>query len=223
LDIRYPYMNLRNSRDMMTPLLKAVEQYYESRITKYGATCRGVDWSDEETQTRRFETIFDLVQGDSRDEILDVGCGYGAFLGFLRNNGFDGTYVGIDISASMISAAKKLYGQDSKASFMRCGPSQVADYSVVVASGLFNVRAGTEPQLWTNYVNQTVERLAQSARSRMVLNFLSLHSDREKRDSDLHYESIGRVSDLLAHHIGRTQRIRQDYGLYEFTISAERD
>lgn len=44
---------------------------------------------------------------DKRARILDVGCGYGAFLYFLRKEGYQDVY-GVDISPEQVEAAKRL-------------------------------------------------------------------------------------------------------------------
>ena len=202
----------------MSDPLREVEAYYESCLEAHGATSRGVNWADDKSHSLRFEVISDLARLSPEESILDVGCGFGSFLTFLRRTSFRGNYMGIDISKEMISTARRLFPHDKQCFVVNSDITTVTSHDVVVASGLFNVRAGTDPKIWREYVDRTLINLGKVTRSRLIVNFLSLHSDEDKRSADLYYESIGRVADLLSQHIGRHLSIRQDYGLFEFTI-----
>ena len=83
-----------------------VSKYYGKRLQDHGATPKGVDWKDEFSQTIRFEQLAQILSGDMAASVIDWGCGYGALLTFLRERGFTGAYVGLDISAQMITAAR---------------------------------------------------------------------------------------------------------------------
>ncbi|HAT18011.1 MAG TPA: hypothetical protein DCS76_09475 [Gemmatimonadetes bacterium] len=210
------------ARAAMSEIPRSVRSYYESRLAEHGATAQGVDWRDDESHTVRNRVLMDLARPRSDETILDFGCGYGAFLGFLRSQGFTGRYVGVDLSRKMVEQARLLYGDDEYSTFsVADSPNQCVE--VVVASGVFNVRAGHSLESWQVYVDNTIRLLARSATSRIALNFMSAHSDNHLRNPDLHYESIGRISDLLFQNVGRCIAVRQDYQLHEFSVVARRE
>ena len=71
----------------------------------------------------------------------DIGCGYGALLSYLkkRHRRASIDYLGVDLSAAMITHAKRLFGDRPLTTFeAACHGTRVADYSV--ASGIFNVK-----------------------------------------------------------------------------------
>lgn len=83
------------------------EQYFDEQIRKHGAISKGVGMS-EQSHRKRFEAIFKVCEFDYREyvSVLDVGCGYGAFLDFLIEKGVQvKDYVGIDVSSEMITHA----------------------------------------------------------------------------------------------------------------------
>ncbi|MBT5876514.1 MAG: class I SAM-dependent methyltransferase [Candidatus Latescibacteria bacterium] len=206
----------------MNDHFESVRSYYDDCLLSHGPTARGVDWNSAESQLLRFSILHEITKLRPTESVLDVGCGFGSFLGFLRDNNHRGAYSGIDISQNMIETAIQLFPEDADAFVVTADLSSAPTSSIVVASGLFNVRAGTDLDIWTDYVDATIVQLASLAESRLALNFLSTHSDQQLRDERLHYDSIGRVADLLANAMSRRLRIRQDYGLYEFTICAEK-
>jgi len=57
-----------------------------------------------------FFDILAQVEGlEPSDSIIDVGCGYGDFFDFLRNKGWRGSYLGIDINPQLIEQGRRLY------------------------------------------------------------------------------------------------------------------
>ena len=51
--------------------------------------------------------------GAMEASVLDLGCGYGDFLRFLRADGFRGSFIGYDVSAEMIAEAARLRAKDA--------------------------------------------------------------------------------------------------------------
>lgn len=128
---------------MMTLIEKAtIIHFHRHRIAEYAAgTVEALGYRGAESQTRRFEAL--AAAGDiSGGSVLDIGCGYGDFKGFLdtRCHGFD--YVGIDQMAEFVHQARVLYGQRPSCYFCIADFTEAelpfADY--VFASGLLCYR-----------------------------------------------------------------------------------
>ncbi|MEI6162606.1 MAG: class I SAM-dependent methyltransferase, partial [Roseococcus sp.] len=101
----------------MSSILDTVGRYYAQRLAEHGPGPRGVDWNGEESQRLRHAQFLRLVEAAPDASILDLGCGYGDFLAFLRGRGHAGPYVGWDVAPEMIAAARALHGEDSDRSW----------------------------------------------------------------------------------------------------------
>jgi SAM-dependent methyltransferase len=200
-----------------TDLLTEVAQYYTTKLAEHGETPRGVDWNDEEGQKLRFEQLSRIIDRAYHFSINDLGCGYGAFYNFLlsKNEGF--SYLGVDISDSMIRAAEQRYKDQSQACFMHSSePNQVADFGV--ASGIFNVRMGRSEDEWRSYLKATLDVLDRTSRVGFAFNCLTSYSDIDKMRDYLYYADPCMLFDLCKRRYSRNVALLHDYGLYEFTI-----
>ena len=198
-------------------ILAAVAAYYGEQLARYGPTPRGVDWKDTTSQNLRHRQFLRLLADDPDASVLDVGCGYGDFLPFLRAAGHRGPYIGCDIAAPMGEAARALHGEGPDRRFLVGeAPTDTADYAV--GSGILNVIRGSTPAIWADYARATIEALHQASRRGFGFNMLSLNSDQDRRRADLHYADPPHVlADCIARY-GRHIALLQDYGLWEFTV-----
>jgi SAM-dependent methyltransferase len=203
-------------------ILGAVGAYYSEKLAEHGATPRGVDWKDTESQNLRHRQFLRLLEDDPEASVLDVGCGYGDFLSFLRAAGHRGRYIGCDVAAPMVEAARRLHGEGPDHSFIvGTAPSEEADYAI--GSGILNVMRGSTPEAWGDYVRVTVDGLHAAGRRGFGFNMLSLISDPERRRADLFYGNpADMLTDCMAQY-GRRVALLQDYGLWEFTMLVRRE
>src|SRR5262245_58725269 len=123
---------------------RRVAAYYAGKLREHGATHRGVDWNSPESHALRHEQFLPVIPAGEHVSVLDYGCGYGAFGEFLAAAGRDVRYTGYDVAPEMVAAARErhpgLWFTSERAAL------EPAD--VTVASGIFNVRAGTEAARW---------------------------------------------------------------------------
>jgi trans-aconitate methyltransferase len=125
--------NKKTSDDNYAAKLK---RHYAHLVLKHGDSFRAVDWGSEVGQNMRFEVLLDCV--DFRHlRILDVGCGVGHLAAYLKKQGFEGSYLGIDLVPEMIESAK-LHNSDF--TFQVVNSLEKAESfhpDLVIASGLF--------------------------------------------------------------------------------------
>jgi SAM-dependent methyltransferase len=198
-------------------LLASVGAYYTSRIAEHGPTPQGVDWKNETSHHLRHSQFLRLLEHDPEASVLDLGCGYGDFLPFLRAAGHRGRFVGYDISAAMVDAARALHGEGPDRAW-RQGASPDATEDYAIASGILNVKGAVPEAEWAVYVHDTIQLLGRVSRRGFAFNVLTLSSDPEKRRADLHYaDPVGTLRFCLDR-FGRHVALLQDYGLYEFTV-----
>jgi SAM-dependent methyltransferase len=198
-------------------ILDAVATYYVGKLAEHGATPRGVDWKDTNSQHLRHRQFLRLLADDRDASVLDVGCGYGDFLPFLRAAGHRGRYIGCDVAAPMVEAARALHGEGPDRGFLvGVAPADAADYAI--GSGILNVMRGSSLAVWADHVRSTIELLSKAGRRGFGFNMLSLNSDPERRRADLYYADPPAIlADCIARY-GRHVALLQDYCLWEFTM-----
>lgn len=198
-------------------ILSDVSAYYTSKVQEHGATPQGVDWKDAVSHNSRHAQFLRLILPNPTASVLDLGCGYGDFLSFLRANGHTGRYIGYDISEAMIAEAERLHHGDPDCDW-RIGaePTEKADYAV--ASGILNVRGTIPNYVWATYVCDTMILLGKSSKLGFAANMLTTSSDPEYRREDLHYVDPVEMFGFCLDKFGRSVALLQDYGLYEFTV-----
>lgn len=201
-----------------TKPLEEIVNYYTEKVEKYGDTPRGVDWNGEESQIARFAQLCKIINPERPNFSLnDLGCGYGALFDYLRTTHKNYTYLGVDISKSMIKAADRRFGAAHQARFVvSTEPDEIADYGL--ASGIFNVRLGYSDANWINYIQHTLDILDRTSSHGFAFNCLTSYSDDDKRNDYLFYADPCFIFDLCKRRYSRQVALLHDYGLYEFTI-----
>ena len=198
-------------------ILSEVAAYYASKLKAHGSTPQGVDWNGVDSHETRHRQFLRLLDGAADASIIDLGCGFGDFLRFLRAEGYRGRFTGYDIAPEMIEKARELYGETEDRQW-RIGtdPTGAADFAI--ASGIFNVKGGVHDEAWTRYIRQTIDVLARAGRRGFAFNVLSLSSDPGRRRPNLHYADPAEMLAYCLSRYGRSVALLQDYGLYEFTV-----
>lgn len=193
-----------------------IARYYDEKIRRHGPCAKGVDWKDEASQQLRFAQFERLLTRDAPFTLLDVGCGYGALLTYLRARGYPCSYCGIDLSAAMIEQAHNIHRNDAQARFV-VGKATDGCFDYVVTSGIFNVRLDIPLEHWRTWCQNVAVSIAAQARRGFALNFLTSRADKEKQRADLYYaepaEWLG-----WGLQISRHVALLHDYGLWEFTL-----
>jgi SAM-dependent methyltransferase len=203
-------------------LLAEVAEYYSSKLARYGATPRGVDWNGEESQTLRFEQLRMIINTSKPFSVNDLGCGYGAFYDFLAERYDSFSYSGIDVSESMILAAQQRHREKGQARFVLSSePEQVADYGV--ASGIFNVRLRRSDDEWRSFLEATLDVFDRTSRVGFAFNCLTSYSDADKMRDYLYYADPCALFDICKRRYSRNVALLHDYGLYEFTILVKKE
>ena len=113
-----------------------LKRHYAPLALKHGDSFRAVDWGSELGQNLRFEVLLGCV--DFRHlRILDVGCGVGHLVAYLKEHGFEGSYLGIDLVPEMIDKAK-LHNSDFNFQVVK-SLDEVEGFKpdLIIASGLF--------------------------------------------------------------------------------------
>ena len=194
-----------------------VRTYYTEKVTEFGPTPMGMDWNSQEGQLSRFDQLLKLPDRSKPFSLIDLGCGYGALLDYLKLAGDQVEYCGLDLSEAMIQEAKKLHRDQAGARFeLGVSTDRRADY--VVASGIFNVKQHTSDEAWLEYILETIQQMASMSTRGFAFNLLTSYSDLDRQRPDLHYANPCWFFDYCKRIFSRHVSLLHDYGLYEFTI-----
>ncbi len=203
-------------------ILSRVDQYYSGKVAAHGATARGVDWSSAASQALRFAQLLKICTDQGPFSLNDIGCGYGALVGYLEQHGYRCEYRGYDISSRMVEQARVLYGSRPDCEFFADpGRLQPADYTV--ASGIFNVRLDVPVERWERYVLETLDQMNGLTRKGFGFNVLTSYSDPEYMRPDLYYPDPRQFFDHCKRRYSRHVALLHDYGLYEFTLLVRKE
>ncbi|MDJ0944953.1 MAG: hypothetical protein QNJ30_15910 [Kiloniellales bacterium] len=211
--------------DALSKLESGVVRYYTDRLKRFGATPLGVDWSCIASQELRFLQLMKLCDFAAPFSLNDVGCGYGALVGYLAKRhpeaGID--YLGIDLAAAMKRRAERLWRACPWAAFVTgTANARVADYSV--ASGIFNVKLEQPRPTWERFVALTLDEMHAASRKGFAVNFM-LPRDRPP-DSAAERDLYRSRPETWIRHCerayGASVTLLDDYGQPEFTLLVRR-
>ena len=122
-----------------------VDNVYSAYVKQYSKESeKYVGWLDgnENSQTR-VEKIYEAGIDDD-DSVLDVGCGVAHLHTFLKNQGWDGKYLGVDPNKKAID----LIDEEINAIHGTIEDLDDTKYDWVIASGIFNLGLKENHAFW---------------------------------------------------------------------------
>jgi SAM-dependent methyltransferase len=202
-----------------------LQQHYERCLAAAGVTPEGVDWPNGQDLEVRFATQLAVLEavppGPGLPMLLDLGCGPGLLLDYLAATGRAGqvAYRGIDISASMVEAARRRWPSKSfEVRDLLADPLPPNSADVVVMNGVLTERQGIPRDRMVAMAEAIVTAAFRAARHGIAFNAMSRHVDWER--DDLFHWGFDEVAAFLRRDLTRHIAFRADYGLFEFTAFA---
>jgi SAM-dependent methyltransferase len=196
-------------------ILDQVDQYYTSKVVKYGATPEGVDWNGAASQSLRFQILSKVIEQPGFS-ILDYGCGFGSLRQYLKECYDDGySYYGFDISAEMIDNAKTFNFPNS---FFSTSITDFSPCDYLIASGIFNVRLQNSNDDWLAYILQELNTMNSLAKKGFSFNMLTSYSDMAFMKEYLYYAEPEFFFKYCKNHFSQRVSLLHDYPLYEFSV-----
>jgi len=205
---------------LMNSIQKDVDSYYTDRVKTYGATPKGVDWNGEQSQLLRFKQLSKIIKKD-KFTIADIGCGYGKYVEYLKDNFQNFDYIGYDISYEMIKYANKHSKGMSFMHIRKMSDLAISDYSI--ASGVFNIKMQHPNEAWLSYVLETLEEINKKMTNGFAFNMLTKYSDKKFMQDNLYYADPLFIFDFCKRNFAKNISLIHDYDLYEFTILVTKD
>ncbi len=145
-------------------------KFYKDSHEEHGISAQGVHWDSEFTQFKRFEVLTNFIKNDFKDSsLIDVGCGYGAYLTYLKKeNLFPDIYLGIDCEKFILDITSKKFDKNV---FLKCNilKNEIPNADYLICSGALNILNQTD-------FLEAIENCYRASNKGFVFNFLSPHS-----------------------------------------------
>jgi SAM-dependent methyltransferase len=207
--------------------LKIVD-HYEQCLEKYGDSPEGVDWTRAEQVDRRYQVMLELINYRERSfdvcvpvDLLDYGCGLSHLYGYIQKQKLSWIhYFGLEISTKFYEMSRRKY------------PDQVyflvdileaeaekkigRDFDYVVMNGVFTEKRDlTYEHMW-RYFKSVIKKVYPLAKKGLAFNLMSKQVEWEK--DFLFHVPLDQLAEFLTQELTRDFIIRNDYGLYEYTV-----
>jgi ubiquinone/menaquinone biosynthesis C-methylase UbiE len=196
--------------------LEQIASLYDERVRKFGYGAQSVGWKSKDQQALRFRVLTQNVEL-ANQTIIDIGCGFGDFYGFLCESGsIPMQYTGIDISDEVLKVAEKNYHNISEVTFQNRPLMSRADqiFDFAVASGSMNYRFARD---MNEYIEEFLRIYEPCVRKGLLINLMSTKVDYIQ---EIHAHYSPDYVEAVFRKYFRNVRVIEGYGLYEFTIQA---
>lgn len=122
------------SNDFYALFLDRKYQFYTCAEFSNQAETSGTE-TIEAAQTRKAEYIRSLLQLSGDEKILDLGCGWGAMLKYLRETGHKGKLAGFTLSKEQLAYGQETLGLDISLTNFITEPFEQAPYDRIFSIG----------------------------------------------------------------------------------------
>lgn len=201
-----------------------IVKHYENCLDKYGDTHLGVDWPNESDAQTRYRVMEESVFFNTKEtfdkklNLLDFGCGASHFYDYLlkSNRIKDFTYTGVDMSRKFIDLCIRKYPFNKYYCYdiLNDDPGETYDY--IIANGVFTEKVTLTFEEMFQYFQKVISKLYHISNKGLAFNVMSEHVDWKRED--LFHLPFDDLAAFLCSNITRNFMIRNDYGLYEYTV-----
>jgi len=145
-------------------------KFYKNSYDQYGISAQGVHWDSEFTQSKRFEILTNFIENDlENSSLIDVGCGYGAYLTYLKiRNLSPDIYLGIDCEEFILNITSRSFDKNV---FIKCDilKDTIPNADYLICSGALNI---------LNQIDflEAIKNCYLASNKGFVFNFLTPHS-----------------------------------------------
>ena len=150
-----------DTKELTELLVDTVYSHYIDDHDKNSIECVG--WLDgTENAQLRFQKIYEAGI-DEKDSVLDVGCGVAHLHTYLKNQGWNGKYLGIDPNKKAIDLV------DENINAVHATVEDIAKnekWDWAIANGVFNLGLKEEHSFWI------IENMISHARKGIIFNML---------------------------------------------------
>jgi SAM-dependent methyltransferase len=210
---------------------KKIVKHYEDCLDKYGDTPKGVDWTKAEQVEARYRTMIELINfreksftNIDKKSLLDYGCGLSHLYEFIINKRIDFVdYIGLEISEKFYNQSKNKYPENNYilGDILKDTSLLKNNYDYIVMNGVFTEKRDLSYETMFKYFEQMIKKVYKHCNKGLAFNVMSKQVDWEK--DCLFHVPMDDMANFLTKNVTRDFIIRNDYGLYEYTVYIYKD
>jgi len=181
------------------------QKYYNEVVQRHGVSAQGVHWNSQVTQYKRFEVLLSMLEMNGRSSVVDVGCGFADLYLYMREKQIPfGTYVGLEVMASMVVEACKRVDCEIRVADVLSDALPQADY--YICSGAMNILTRDETYTF-------IRRCLDASAKGFVFNML------EGKDESMVYNYFRpKEIEMFAKELGVSYKMKKGYLPRDFTV-----
>ena len=191
-----------------------IKDFFNKLVEKHGYSPKSLAYSGEKSQKIKFNIVTEVGIEDNCS-VLDVGCGFGDYFNYLKQQGIKNVkYCGIDISNKIVDLAKE---KNSLVNVIQGNVLDLSDdekYDYVISLGFNCVKTGTNWETLT----QVLDKMWKLSKKGIAYNAVSTFSETSPRK--IYFVSPAKVIDYIMTNLTYKVVFRHDYMPHDFTIFA---
>jgi hypothetical protein len=200
---------------------KTIIEHYEACFKAHGDTHLGMDWPTIEDALKRYQVMLELFKYKKQDapmSLLDFGCGASHLFQFMQEQTtLNINYSGLDISQAFIDLSQEKFPDNTYYCLDVLEESEkLPHFDYIICNGIFTEKRELSfEEMWL-YTQQMLLVIFSKAEKGMAFNVMSKAVDWERWD--LFHLPTDLLIDFMTKELSRHFIIRNDYGLYEYTV-----
>jgi len=201
--------------DLLRHKFTELSEHYDNLALQYGDSHHAVQQSSIETQHKRLQVLLEIEGNLKFAKILDFGCGTGELLTLLQSQGFEGEYVGYDLSPKLLEIAQQKFpkARFEQRDILNSPPKEMFDY--VFISGVFN----NDIEANQRFLKDTLTMLFPLTKKGLAFNCLSTFVDFQS--DGLYYFNPLEVFQFCKEQLSTNVCLRHEYEIKEGVIPFE--
>jgi len=192
---------------------KKIRSFFAGEFKKFGDSHESVNWGSRTSQYARFDILADIGELNGK-KILDVGCGLGEFLKYLKMKKKKVDYTGVDICDEMIVRSRARFKKCSDAKFKIFDILEAKNtekYDYVISSGAFNINLGVNDKM----IKDILKKMLQMSKTAVAVSMLSKYAD--FTEDTYYYYDPAEIFEFCKS-ICKKVTLRHDYMTHDFTV-----
>lgn len=202
----------------MSGKYKTIINHYENCLAQHGDSHLGVDWPNSRDAETRYLVMLQLVREKDRElTLLDFGCGASHLYPYMLRTHTLLKYYGLDLSSAFCELSRRKYPQnDYMCLDVLETPEKLDEFDYVVMNGVFTEKRELSFDQMFNYLKRVLLVVFPKVRRGLAFNVMSKAVDWER--DELFHLPTDLLIKFLTRNLSRHFVIRNDYGLYEYTV-----